>query len=341
MTLSQRIAALSRLGQYLQREDEYLLAVMHRSFHHNAWFTIENQQRAIEAVTRHFLQKEKLEKWASQYKVAPVNSGMVVGLVMAGNIPLVGFHDLLCVFVAGHTAQIKLSDKDPFLLPCLLQLLQKTDPATATYFHIVEKLKNYDAVIATGSNNSARYFESYFGNVPNIIRKNRNAIAVLNGSETEDDLLALGKDVFRYFGLGCRNVSKLYVPAGYDFLPLLDKLHEYREIILHHKYKNNFDYNLALLMMNREKYWNNGCILLTENASIPSRIAQLHFEEYQNLDSLRQILYEKKDQIQCVVSRQSLPGFRTVAFGKAQEPALDDYADGVDTMTFLTTAICR
>ena len=335
MTLPERINALAQLGHSLQQKDEYLEAVMARTKYNNPWFTIENQERAVKAIAEQFLQKEKLEEWVSIYDLKETADPKTVGLVMAGNIPLVGFHDLLSVFISRHKAKIKLSDKDRYLLPYLLKLLGKADPRTEPYFEIIERLKGFDAVIATGSNNSARYFETYFGKVPNIIRKNRNAVAVISGNETGDELLALGKDVFRYFGLGCRNVSKLYLPEGYDFQLLLEKLHEYREIIMHHKYKNNFDYNLALLMMNRTVFWNIGCTILIESESIASRIALVHYEFYSNKKGLPKILEGKKEEIQCVVSKEGINGFDHIPFGKAQEPALNDYADGVDSLEFL------
>src|SRR5690606_29335128 len=211
MIFGERIEALANLGERLLQKDDYLEAVMHRTHYNNAWFTIENQQRAIKAIAEHFLHKEKLQNWVAAYNLPEPKDQKTIGLVMAGNIPLVGFHDLVCVFVAGHKALIKLSEKDQYLLPYLLKLFAQANPKTEGYFEITEKLQGFDAVIATGSNNSARYFETYFGKVPNIIRKNRNAVAVLDGSENGEELMRLGKDVFRYFGLGCRNVSKLYV----------------------------------------------------------------------------------------------------------------------------------
>ena len=325
------------MGAHLQGEDEYLQAIIQRTKSNNPWFTEENQERAVRAIAKCFLQKEKLEAWAAKYPIADQPPMKTVGLVMAGNIPLVGFHDVVCTFVAGHKAKIKLSDKDKFLLPYLLELLGKYNPKAAAFFEIVEVLKGFDAVIATGSNNSARYFEAYFGEHPNIIRCNRNAVAVLDGSETEDEMLALGKDVFRYFGMGCRNVSKLFVPVGYDFTPLLERLHAFREIILHHKYKNNFDYNFALVVLNRTPHLINGCIILTENPSIPSRIAMLHYGFYSDKKKLVEELEAKSGEIQCVVAKDGLIPFPTFSFGKAQEPALDDYADGVDVMKFLTS----
>jgi len=335
MNFSNRIELLSKLGAHLMQEDEYLDAVIQRTKYNNPWFTVENQQRAIQAIATSFLQADKLQQWVAGSNMTEPKTPKRVGLVMAGNIPLVGFHDLLCVFISGHKSVIKLSDKDKYLLPYLLKILSKLDAASEPYFEVVERFTDFDAVIATGSNNSSRYFESYFGKVPNIIRKNRNAVAILDGQETAEDLLALGKDVFRYFGLGCRNVSKLYLPEGYDFQLLLEKLHEFKEIILHHKYKHNFDYNMALLMMNRTTFWNNGCIILAENESIASRIALLHFEYYADRASLEKNLQSKKEEIQCVVANQPVGAIPVVAFGKAQEPGLSDYADGVDTLQFL------
>lgn len=335
MTLEQRIDTLAQLGGHLLKKDEYLEAVMHRTKFNNPWFTVDNQQESVRAIAQNFLQKEKLQKWVSRYEPLEPASPKWVGLVMAGNIPLVGFHDLLCTFAAGHRARLKLSDKDKYLLPYLLKLLGKFNPEATEYFEIVERMSGMDAVIATGSNNSARYFESYFGKYPNIIRRNRNAVAVLDGTESADDLHALGKDVFRYFGLGCRNVSKLYLPEGYDMQPLLEQLHKYRDISMHNKYRNNFDYNLAMLMMNRTKYWNNGCIILTESESVASRIAMLHYEHFSDWEKLSDNLRQRAEEIQCIVSSKAMDGLEVVNFGNAQEPALDDYADGVDVMEFL------
>ena len=212
MNKADRIRTMIALGERLRQPDEYRSAVMHRSAYQNPWFTIENQENAIDAIAHRFLEKSKLNTWLTNYDLIDNPVPLRVGLIMAGNIPLVGFHDLLCVFLSGHITQIKLSDKDRFLVPYLLKELKSIDPRTEAYFQIVEKLGGFDAVIATGSNNSYRYFEAYFGKYPNIIRKNRNAVAVLNGSETQEDLNNLGKDIFHYFGLGCRNVSKVYIP---------------------------------------------------------------------------------------------------------------------------------
>lgn len=336
MNLAERKAALVRLGEHLRGEDEYLRAVMHRTEFNNAWFTMENQERAVQAIAEHYLDADKLEEWLGRYEIPNVTPDpKVVGLVLAGNIPLVGFHDLLCVFAAGHRARIKLSEKDRFLLPYLLQLLERFDERTASYFMLTEKLTDLDAVIATGSNNSARYFEAYFGKYPHIIRRNRNAVAVLTGEETPEELHALGKDIFSYFGLGCRNVAKVYVPRGYDMNVLLEALHEFRDIILHEKYRHNFDYNYALNVMNKAPYLANGCIILTEKSAPQSRIAGLHYEYYDELPAVEQDIAAREEEIQCVAAREGVLNTDTLPFGKAQAPELWDYADGVDTMAFL------
>lgn len=351
MTLKARLHTLHQLAAHLTGpEDEFLTALQTRTEFNNAWFTLANQQASLRAIAEEFLAEDKLSAWLNAYKIIPIaGEGFVpqpgpdgegqktIGLVLAGNIPLVGFHDILCVYVAGHKAQIKLSSKDEYVLPYLLKLLAKFDPAAADYFLIVDKLAEYDAVIATGSNNSARYFETYFKAVPHIIRKNRNAVAVLTGEETEDQMRALGHDIFRYFGLGCRNVSKLYVPADYDFDPLLHVLHEWKTLQNHTKWKNNFDYNYALTTLNKESFHLTGPLMVLENEAIPSRIGTLHFETYTDKAALTAKLEGQRAEIQLVVSS---PGFLdtplpTFAFGEAQQPGLGDYADGVDTLAFL------
>ena len=343
MNLKNRINSLAELGKQLTPENEQLQAIVRRTAFNNAWFTEANQWQAISEIKRHFLNRTKLNKWISDFGF-PISDtqnskpSKTVSLILAGNIPLVGFHDILCVFVAGHKALIKISEKDPYLLPFILNTLNDIDPETAAYFAISEgAMKGFDAVIATGSNNSARYFEAYFGKYPNIIRKNRNAIAILRGGETPSGLKNLGKDIFTYFGLGCRNVSKLYVPRGYNFHPLLKVLHTFKELVLHDKYKNNFDYNFTLLILNKIPYEGNGCILMTENEGIASPIAGLYYEFYDNFEDLSQKLLARKDEIQCVISKETIDGLPCFKFGEAQKPSLSDYADGVDVMQFLTT----
>lgn len=337
MRIAERIDLMARLGEHLlENKDEFLHALMSRTEFNNQWFTLENQNLAIKAIAEQFLQRTYLQEWVDNYSGIEPESPKKVGLVLAGNIPMVGFHDVLSVFMAGHQACVKLSSKDAFIMPYLFKLLGEWDERAIPYFKVQQKLEGFEAVIATGSNNSSRYFEAYFGKYPHIIRKNRNAVAVLTGEEDQDELHRLGKDVFRYFGLGCRNVAKLYVPENYDFDPLLTALHEYRSVVLHTKYKNNFDYNYAMLMLNKEPFKANGCILLREDQETTSRIANLNYEYYKALEQVPSMLNEKEEQIQCVVAKDGVLETPTLPFGTAQNPGLMDYADGVDTMEFLT-----
>lgn len=335
MSLKDRIELLVALGEHLAQGDAALDAVIQRAYIHNPWFTPANTRRALKGIREAFLRREALEGWIQHYILRETAHRRTVGLVLAGNIPLVGFHDVLAVWMTGHRSQIKLSDKDRFLIPYLLDWMTAREAAAAEDFELVEKLEGYDAVIATGSNNSARYFEAYFGRKPHIIRRNRNGVAVLTGRETAADLAGIADDALAYFGLGCRNVSKLYVPEGYRFEPLLEALHEHRELVLHNKYKNNFDYNYTLLILNRVEHLANGCVLLIEDRALPSRIASLHYEYYADDDQLRRELGERTADIQCVVSVEALEGWNRIAPGQAQQPGLRDYADGVDTVQFL------
>jgi hypothetical protein len=251
-----------------------------------------------------------------------------VGIVMAGNVPLVGFHDFLCVFLSGHSAFIKPSSKDETLIKHLAQKLIEWDESLNSLIQFSDMLKGCDAYIATGSNNTSRYFEYYFKKYPHIIRKNRTSIAILSGNETKDELEKLADDIFQYFGLGCRNVTKLYIPAGYDFIPLLEAFKKYNYLIDHNKYKNNYDYNLAILLLNNRYYMTNGSILLVEDNSLFSPISQLNYEFYSDLEKLQKKLHDN-EAIQCMVSDEN------TGFGKAQQPFILDFADGIDTMAFL------
>jgi len=335
MTLKERINALVSLGEKIREDDERMQACMQRTHMENQWFTIENIKQSKNAIAQHFLQKDLLENWVNNYHLDDNIEAKKVALILAGNIPLVGFHDVLCVFICGHISQIKISKKDPFLLPFFLKILSEIDPRTKDYFELTEKISNFDAVIATGSNNSSRYFETYFGKYPNIIRKNRNAVAVINGDESKEDFDQLGKDIFNYYGMGCRNVSKVYLPKDYDLQPLLESLHEFKHIVTHSKYKNNFDYNLAIFMLNQIPVHSNGCLMLVEDKALTSRIACLHYEFYENDNTLNADLIRHKEEIQCIVSKKEDLELKTVPFGQAQQPSLTDYADGLDTINFL------
>lgn len=340
MKRKERLDLLAELGHYLREEpDADLQQTIQRAHVDNPWFTEESIRHALHAIANAFLDREKLESWISGYAFPDIpHPEKVVGLVMAGNLPLVGFQDWLGVFVSGQRAQVKLSEKDRHLLPFLVKQLGDWNFESWEYTEFLansETLKNFDAVIATGSNNTARYFETYFAKYQHIIRRNRNGVAVLNGHESEDELHALGRDIFTYFGLGCRNVSKLYLLPGYDFERLLEALHAYRDIINHNKYKNNFDYNLTLLILNNTPYKNNGCLLLKEDSSLQARIASVHYEFYNGSDQLNAELNRRRDEIQCVVGNIELADWRILPFGQSQEPGLTDYPDGVDIMAFL------
>jgi hypothetical protein len=338
MTYYERLNALVELGKILTPENESLQTIVRKTALHNSWFTEANQWKAIAEIRAAFLQKDKLEAWSEHYFLQNTEGvpSKTVALILAGNIPLVGFHDIISVFLTGHKSLIKLSDKDPFFVPFMIEQLATLNVPIEHYFAISEsRMKDFDAVIATGSNNSARYFDAYFGKYPHIIRKNRNAVGILRGDESHEDLAKLGEDIFTYFGLGCRNVSKIYVPKDYNFHPLLKALHEFNQLVLHDKFKNNFDYQFTLTILNKIQHQANGCIIMVENKAITSPIAMLFYEYYDGFEQLSKDLLERKEEIQCVVSKNKIEGLPCFDFGEAQKPALNDYADGEDTVQFL------
>ncbi|WP_205510848.1 acyl-CoA reductase [Longitalea arenae] len=329
MNLQQRIVLLSRLGEYILQDSDNWQIAKQKANLQNSWFTPEFIDLATRTIALAFLQKDLLTAWARQYNVPAENTApRNVGIVMAGNIPLVGFHDFLCVFISGHRQTIKPSSKDDVLIKHLVQQLHEWDEATRQLISFSEMLKNCDAYIATGSNNSARYFEYYFSKYPHIIRRNRTSVAILTGEETPEELEKLADDVYQYFGLGCRNVTKLYVPEQYDFVPLLNAFKKYDHLTDHHKYKNNYDYILAVLILNKQYYMTNQSILLNENKELFSPISQLNFEYYRKDEEPGATLSANAD-VQCIVGKKHVP------FGQAQHPSLTDYADGVDVMKFL------
>lgn len=329
MQLQERIELLVKLGTYMQSDNEEWAQIKHKASVENAWFAPEFIHIAVENIVNNFLQKDKLTSWAAIYQLPAENaSPKTVGIVMAGNIPLVGFHDFLCVFITGHYMVIKPSSKDDVLLKHLVKKLYEWEIVVQNYISFSEILKNCDAYIATGSNNSGRYFEYYFNKYPNIIRKNRTSVAILDGTETTAELTRLAADIQQYFGLGCRNITQLYVPEGYDFIPLLDVLKEYEWLVENHKYKHNLDYHLALLIMNSKYYMSNGSIVLAENVSPFSPVSQVHYAFYTDVKAVETAL-QNNEEIQCVV------GHGHTGFGAAQSPLLTDYADGVDTISFL------
>ena len=334
MTLPERIEALIWLGTQILNEDEYFEALKNRSFHNNNWLTKENIDLALTAIQQEFLQKEKLEQWVKAYDLPNNNLPKRIGLIMVGSRPLANFHDLICIFICGHHALIRLSEDDKFLLPFLITKLTDQFPDAAEYFEVIEKMENFDAIIANGNKTSKRYFKTYFGKYPNIIRENKVGIAVLYGTESLEDLAALGKDFFSFFGLGRRSVSKIYVPEGYDFVPLLEAFHEFKEIVLHNKYKNNFDYNYTLHLLNNVEYKANGCVMLLEDEALRSRISNLHYEFYQK-ENLQDLLEKDREEIECVMSNLPIENFKVISFGKSISPNLTDYDGGDDVIDFL------
>ncbi|MBK7343595.1 MAG: acyl-CoA reductase [Saprospiraceae bacterium] len=334
--MEQKLAALDQLRERLLNEYGDLAQIIVKAGQINPWFTPRQVRLAISNICSSMLEPSRLQQWITSYAL-PVSKPdrKKVGLVMAGNIPLVGFHDFLCVWLSGHHSLIKLSEKDALLLTWILTQLNGINPAFEGDWEIVDRLTGFDAVIATGSNNSARYFDAYFGAYPHIIRKNRNAVAVLNGTESSDQLALLAQDILTYFGLGCRNVSKLIVPAGYDFHPLLDIIDQYPELQEHNRYRNNVDYQYTLAIMNQEPHHTHGHLLIRPSASLLSPMATVYYEEYQDENQINVILDRDRDNIQCIVSDRQLPGIETIPFGNSQCPRLEDYADGVDVMAFL------
>jgi hypothetical protein len=298
----------------------------------NGWFEEKQVRRSVMAISE-WLTQDVLNRWTSEYQYS--TNSKRVAIIMAGNIPLVGFHDFVCVLLSGNKVLVKLSSDDKVLLPLLAKVLIRLDKGFKESIQFTDaRLENFDVVIATGSDNTARYFDHYFGKYPHIIRRNRNSIAVLSGNESKEDLVALGDDIFAYYGLGCRNVSKVYVPKGYNFNLMFEALYEYHDVFDNKKYANNFDYYRALFLMGGNEMLENGFLLLREDDSLASPISMLHHEAYESVDALKLDLESKKDQIQCIVS--SLNISNSFKLGQAQCPAVNDYADGVDTMAFLT-----
>ncbi len=301
---------------------------------HNGWYTADNVYFSIQSWAN-ALTEENLNQWLKPYNL-DANKPKTVGLILAGNIPLVGFHDFLSVLISGNAVLIKTSSNDQHLLPFLAKYLIAVEPELATKITFTEgKLENFDAIIATGSDNTARYFEYYFKDKPSIIRKNRNSVAILNGKETTAQLTALGEDIFRYFGLGCRNVSKLFVPKDYEFTAFFEAIFEYQEVIHYEKYANNYDYNKAVFLMSNFKLLDNGFLTLKEDMSYSSPISSVFYEFYESLDDLELKLTNEKEKIQCVVSNNLVAN--SIEFGQTQTPTLWDYADNVDTIEFLLT----
>ena len=333
MNLANRIEAFSKLGSKInQISDTEFQEILGNVKNLNPWFTEENIKLAIAGITK-LLEKNNLEKWTASYDLNPKQI-KIIGVAMAGNIPMVGFHDLLCILISGHHCTAKLSSQDSFLIKWLAETLITLEPEFSSCIIFQERLNHVDAMIATGSDNTARYFEYYFRKIPHIIRKNRSSCAIILGEESAEELTTLGKDVFAYFGLGCRNVSKLYVPEGYNFIGMLDSWISFNDIIHHHKYCNNYDYQKSILLVNSIPFLDTGYVLLTQNESLVSPISTLYYETYKDQNDLSQKLNMHRDKLQCIASSNGWYK-ESVPFGKVQFPEVWDYADNVDTLKFL------
>lgn len=345
MNIETRLQAFVKLGKFLEsfiegsnqkkemvdpgyyEEFENLITTVHQK---NGWFTPANVRLAVGSLSQ-MLAENKLREWISKYHLEDKEPKRV-GVITAGNIPLVGFHDMLCVLISGNIFVGKLSSDDKLLFPKVAEILIHIEPGFKNRVIFTERLEHIDAVIATGSNNTARYFEHYFGKYPHIIRKNRNSVAVISGNESEEELKNLGKDIFMYFGLGCRNVSKLFLPEGYDLDKIFGALYSHKEMVNHNKYGNNYDYNKTVYLLNGEKILENGFLIMKHDKGIASPVAVLFYEYFKDFSELKKRLLDDSEKIQCIVG--SL-GLATATFGKAQSPQLWDYADNVDTMEFL------
>ena len=341
MSRENQISGLHKLSLYiknflasntpdLHENDDEFNAVLRKSEIENPWFTIENQKFALKQWAD-LLTEHNLNQWLSQYKTPLLSKR--VGLILAGNIPMVGFHDVISVVLSNHIPVIKLSSKDKRLLPFLLTKWNELSDGNVHY-EIVEKLENFDAVIATGSNNTARYLEYYFKESLSIIRKNRTSVAVLKGDETDGELQLLAEDIFRYYGLGCRNVTRMFIPEDFVIDRIFENFLNFKEVINHNKYANNYEYNRAVYLLNQEKFWDNNFVMLKEDEALFSPLSVINFSRYSTLDEVRDFIKANEENIQAVVAKPEL-GFESIGLGEAQNPGLDTYADHVDTMKFL------
>lgn len=329
MNVQQRIDILEKLGNYILSEEAGWAAAKEKASRENNWFIPEFIDTSSRSMATQYLSRLVLEEVCRSYALPDQPQQVrTVGIVMAGNIPMVGFHDFVTAWLSGHRQKIKLSSKDAVLIRHLAEKIIEWAPEAAGQIEFADMLKGCDAYIATGSNQSALHFEQYFGRYPHLIRRNRTGLAVLQGNESRAELEALADDVHLYFGLGCRNVTKLYVPQGYDFVPLLEAFRKYSWLGDHHKFKNNYDYQLAVLIINNKYYMTNGTILLYEEPSFFAPISQVNYEYYTDATALPAQLAGHPD-IQCITGKGYLP------FGQAQQPGFTDYADGADTLQFL------
>lgn len=335
--------ALGQLSGQIRDRHPLLEANIHRTSFHNPWFEKTHYWQSLDAISDYMLKPDALDKWCDTYQF-PLKRPFqkIVGLIFAGNIPLVGFHDFLALYLSGHAARIKLSGKDPYVFPVILQLLGEMDPEIHERIQVVEKLEDFDAVIATGSNNTNRYFKKYFKDYPSLLRKNRTSVAILDGAESQEDLTDLSRDMFDYFGLGCRNVTKLFVPVNYDFEPLLEAMKPYGRYMNNTKYKNNYDYYLSIELLNKNAVISTDFLLLKKDPiALSSPVGVIHYDNYSDLDELLRILSLRRDELQTVVGKYKVEGVSRTDFGDTQHPGIFDYPDGEDTGHFLFDISCN
>jgi hypothetical protein len=348
-SIQNRITAFTKLGAFLsqfsvektnkiddiEHNEIFFDGFLHQiklAKENNSWFTKENILLALNSLSKS-LTRNNLTTFVKNHNL-DINSTKKVAIIMAGNIPLVGFHDFLSVLISGHAVLVKQSSNDKHLLPFLAKYLEYVEEDFKGKITFTEeKLTDFDAIIATGSDNTARYFEFYFKNKPNIIRKSRNSVAVITGKETEEDFIELSNDIFQYFGLGCRSVSKLYVPKNYDFDNFFTGMFSKKDIINHAKYANNYDYNKAVYLMSLFDLLENGFLMIKEDESYASPIATIFYEYYSDINELKEKLKMDADKIQCIVSNNVIKN--EIKFGETQNPQLWDYADGINTLEFL------
>ncbi len=335
MTLQARINAFTDLGLFINDPKNFTEIELwaDKASHQNNWFTIENTKMSLKSIANFYLNEDLLKEWTELYEISDKPKEIKsIGVIMAGNIPAVGFHDMMTIVLSGHVCVAKLSSQDSYLMTTLIEKLLEINPNLE--IRIADKLNEVDALIATGSDNSARYFEYYFKSKPHIIRKNRTSVGILSGNETEEDFFNLGKDITDYFGLGCRNISKLYVPENYNFTRFYDSIENLGDIFYHNKYKNNYDYNKSIYLVNMMPHFDNGFMILAPSENLVSPISVIFYEEYNSEKDLKHKIEVNKHKIQCIVSNQAWFE-KSLSFGEAQNPKLWDYADGVDTMAFL------
>ena len=333
MSLRQKkIQSLIKLGDLFSNfnKNKSISTLQNKSEINNGWFTKWNVETALLAWGKS-LNKEDVNLWLEGYTT--IKNTKKVGLISAGNIPFVGLHDILSVWFSGHKAIVKLSSKDLYFLPHIVSFLESECPETTGQIVFSEKLEKFDAVIATGSDNSARYFDYYFKGIPNIIRKNRNGVAILDGGETQDQIESLGYDILAHYGLGCRNVSKLFIPKGYDLNLIFGGLYNYSNVMESFKYVNNYDYNKAVFLMSEFDFLDNGFFMLKNDSKFSSPLATAFYSEYDSIKALNATLKENIEKIQCVVSNQIIKN--SISFGETQNPKLFEYADGINTLEFL------